>query len=106
MFVKHNDEGYRTLMEGIRMKTLAYGATTHMARFQLDKGTLMPLHAHPNEQTGILLSGHLIFNIDGETFETVPGDSWSIPPDVEHGVEVLEDSVIIEVFSPVREAYL
>jgi len=30
----------------------------------------------------------------------------SIPGGVEHGAEVLEDSVAVEVFSPVREDYL
>ncbi len=35
-----------------------------------------------------------------------PGDSWSIPGDVEHGTEIKEDSVAIEVFSPVREDYI
>ncbi len=35
-----------------------------------------------------------------------PGGSWVIPGDVEHGVEVMEDALVIEVFSPVREDYL
>ena len=36
----------------------------------------------------------------------MPGDSWCIGGDVEHGAEILEDSVAVEVFSPVREDYL
>ena len=35
-----------------------------------------------------------------------PGDSWCIPGNVEHRAEVAQDSVAIEVFSPVREDYL
>ena len=35
-----------------------------------------------------------------------PGDSWCIPGHVEHRAEIIEDSVAIEVFSPVREDYL
>ncbi|MBW1749401.1 MAG: cupin domain-containing protein, partial [Deltaproteobacteria bacterium] len=35
-----------------------------------------------------------------------PGDSWCIHGDIEHGAEALEDSVLVEVFSPVREDYL
>jgi len=34
------------------------------------------------------------------------GDSWCLPGNMEHGVEVMEDSVVIEVFSPVRKEYL
>jgi len=39
-------------------------------------------------------------------FEVAPGDSWCIPGNVEHGAEILMDSVAVEVFSPVREEYL
>ena len=44
--------------------------------------------------------------IGPDTFECAPGDTWCIPGDVEHGVQVLADSVVVEVFSPVREDYL
>jgi quercetin dioxygenase-like cupin family protein len=46
------------------------------------------------------------FTIAGETSVVGPGDSWCIPGGVEHAVEALEDSEVIEVFSPLREAYL
>ena len=38
--------------------------------------------------------------------EAKPGDSWSIPGGTQHGAAILQDSVAIEVFSPVREDYL
>jgi quercetin dioxygenase-like cupin family protein len=38
--------------------------------------------------------------------EGLPGDSWNIPMNVTHGAKVLEDSMAIEVFSPLREDYL
>jgi len=44
--------------------------------------------------------------MEGKTFDAEPGDSWSIPGDVPHSANVIEDSVIVEVFSPVREEYL
>ncbi len=48
----------------------------------------------------------ITMNIEGEQHLFLPGNSWSIPGDVEHGAEILEDSVVVEVFSPVREDYL
>jgi hypothetical protein len=33
---------------------------------------------------------------------TKAGDGWNIPGNVEHGVEVLENAVVIEVFSQAR----
>jgi len=59
-----------------------------------------------HEQTGTLISGRLRFNVDGEIFDAELGDSWCLPGGVEHAAEALEDSVVIEVFSPVREDYL
>jgi len=35
-----------------------------------------------------------------------PGDTWCIPSDMEHSADVGENSVVVEVFSPVRKDYL
>jgi quercetin dioxygenase-like cupin family protein len=106
MFKKHDATGYKELVPGIRMKTLNYGDRTLMAKFLLEEGSRIPDHAHPHEQAGYLVTGKLRFRIDGEYHDAEPGDSWCIAGDVVHSVRVLAPSVIVEVFSPVREEYL
>ena len=106
MFTKKTDNGYRTARPGVNFKTLAFGDRTHLTEFHLAGGTIIPEHAHPHEQTGYLVSGRLTFTIAGEVFDAEPGDGWSIPGGVGHRVVVLEDAVVVEVFSPVREDYL
>lgn len=106
MVGKHDLDGYKPALPGIRRKTLCHGARTLMTEFLLEQGRVLPLHAHPHEQTGYLVQGHLCLTIGGELHEVRPGDSWCIPASVEHGAQILEDSVAIEVFSPVREDYL
>ncbi len=106
MFQKHSEKGYAVAIEGIKMKTLVYGEQTLMVEFLLEKGSDLPLHAHPHEQTGYLVKGHLRLSIGAEKKDVLPGDSWCIPGGVEHGAEVMADSAAIEVFSPVREDYL
>ena len=106
MFTKKSDTDYRELVDGVEMKTLAHGEKTLLAKFHLKEGAAIPLHAHIYEQTGFMVSGKMRFNIGAEQFECEPGDTWCIPMDVLHGVEVLEYSVVVEVFSPVREDYL
>ncbi len=106
LFNKKSDTGYRTALTGVIFKTLAFGKSTHLTEFHLAKGSIIPAHRHPHEQTGYLVSGRLTFDIAGEVFEAGPGDGWSIPGGVDHGVKVHEDSVVVEVFSPVREDYL
>jgi quercetin dioxygenase-like cupin family protein len=106
MFSRHTEGGYKTLLEGIEMKTLVYGDQTPMSEFYLNKGFTLPMHRHPHEQTGYLVKGHLRFNVAGEIIEARPGDSWCIAGDVIHGAEILEDTIAVEVFSPLREDYL
>ncbi len=106
MFYKKSDEGYKEALEGIQLKTLVYGEKTLMSEFRLGKGKTLPMHSHPHEQTGYMISGRINLIVGDEKFEVGPGDGWCIQGDVEHGAETLDDSVIVEVFSPVREDYL
>jgi len=106
MFKKHSDDGFLSPVAGIEMKTLVYGEKSLLSRFHLKKGSSLPNHSHPHEQTGFMVTGKMTLYIDQKGFLVEPGDSWSIPGNVEHRAEVMEDSVAIEVFSPVREEYL
>jgi len=106
MFVKKNSYTWRPLIEGVEMRPLAFEQKTNLCEFKLKKGYRLPAHSHPYEQTGTLLSGKLHFRIDSNWYLTNPGDSWSIPENTEHEVEIIEDSLVIEVFSPVRPDYL
>ncbi len=106
MFLKKSDTGYRPAAEKIEIRTLAHGEKTLMAEFRMKKGALLPHHSHPHEQTGYLVSGGLELTVDSQKFTVSPGDSWSIPSNAGHSAVILEDSVAIEVFSPVREDYL
>ena len=106
MFYKAGEDGYRDMTDGIRLKTLVYGDKTLLSEFRLEKSSVLPMHSHPHEQTGYLVSGRLRLFLGDQTYEAEPGDSWSIPGDLEHGGEALLDAVAVEVFSPVREDYL
>jgi quercetin dioxygenase-like cupin family protein len=106
MFTKSDDGGYLEALDGVRRKTVAHGEKTLLTEFKLAKGAVVPPHQHPQEQTGYLVSGRLNFTIGDETMVAEAGDSWNIPGNVEHGAEALEDSVVVEVFSPIREDYL
>lgn len=103
---KFSNEGYLDVVDGVKRKTLVYGEKTLLTEFRLQKGKLLPMHKHPHEQTGYLVSGHIVLIIDGDRHDMIPGDSWVIPGDFEHGAEILEDSIAVEVFAPVREDYI
>ncbi len=106
MFYKSDVAGYVPALEGITRKTLVHGDRTLLTEFRLEAGSVLPRHSHPHEQAGYLVSGRMRLSVGDEQFDATPGDGWCIPGGVEHGAEVLEDSVAVEVFSPVREDYL
>jgi len=106
MFRTKGSGQYRQLLDGVQLKTLVHGQSMLMGQFKLEQGAMVPPHDHMHEQIGILISGRLRFQVAEETFDAEAGDSWCIPGDVEHSAEALEDSVAVEIFSPVREDYL
>ena len=106
MFYNHTQSGYTQAIPGIEQKTLVYGKKTLMVEFLLKKGSQLPQHSHPHEQTGYLVKGRIRLVVGSEEKEMMPGDSWCIPGGVEHGAKIIEDSIALEVFSPVREDYL
>ena len=106
MFLKKSASGYKTAVEKIEMKTLAYGEKTLMSEFRLQQGASLPRHSHPHEQTGYLVSGRMELTIGPESHLVEPGDSWCIAGNLEHNGLALEDSIAIEVFSPLRDDYL
>jgi quercetin dioxygenase-like cupin family protein len=80
-----------------------HGERMTVARIFLEKGVLVPSHAHENEQISMVAQGKLRFHIDGEEEVVEAGSVVVIPPGAPHFVQALEDSVAIDLFSPVRE---
>lgn len=106
MHYKPDPSNYKELVPGVFMKPLAYGEKSMLCEFHINQGAVIPAHRHPHEQTGYLVRGRLrFFGDEGETV-VEPGCSWSFKAGVSHGAEALGDSIVIEVFSPVREDYL
>ena len=107
MFTKKSEnDNFKVALEGVSFRTPVWGDKTSLSEFLLQKDCIVPNHAHPHEQTGYIVSGKMLFYIDNEEFLAEPGDSWNIPANVEHGVKVLEDAVVIEIFSPRRQEYI
>ena len=105
MINKNNIGELKKIQDGIEFKTLVFGNNTHMIKAVLKKGTILE-HSHPQEQTGYLLKGSFQLTFDNNSNIIMPGDSWNIPGNIKHRAEILEDSTLVEIFSPIREDYL
>ena len=82
------------------------GEAITVGRFELKKGGVVPPHAHVNEQVSIVLSGSLRFRVDGVETVVRGGELMQIPSHALHDVEATEDTVVIDVFSPIRQDWI
>jgi quercetin dioxygenase-like cupin family protein len=106
MVLKKREDGWKKMIEGVERQNLTHGDKIHLLKFRLHKDAVIPIHDHPHEQTGYLLQGKMVMIIEGEECLLESGDSWSLRGGVPHGVKVLEECLVLEVFSPLREEYL
>jgi len=106
MFRRSEEASPVEMLEGITRRTLTHGERMLLVEFTIRAGAVFPEHQHPYEQTGYLCKGSGRLWIAGEAFDLAPGASWNIPADAPHKAEFSEDSVALDIFSPVRRDYL
>jgi len=80
-----------------------------LARVTLAKGAVVPKHQHVHEQFAVVLEGALLFKLGEDERETIrvsAGQVLHLPSNVWHAADVLEATVVLDVFSPPREDWL
>lgn len=82
------------------------GQNVMLARVLLKKGCIVPEHSHPNEQITFIAEGALKFWIDGKIIVVNAGEVLTIPPNMPHKAEALEDTVDFDVFNPPRADWM
>ena len=82
------------------------GTKEMLVRWEFDKGAVAARHSHPHEQIVVMVQGRLMLLVGHEERTIGPGDIVVIPPNVPHEAEALEDTVVIDIFSPPREDFL
>ncbi|RCW76736.1 cupin domain-containing protein [Saliterribacillus persicus] len=92
--------------EGVKRKIHSPGEKVMMMEVVFEKGAKGSKHAHPHEQLTYCLKGKLRFEIAGEEVVLAEGESVHIPSNKEHGVTALEESKLLDVFTPLREDLL
>ncbi len=77
-----------------------------IARLEIAKGGAVPEHSHVNEQVANVERGALQFSIGGQEVILRGGQSLAIPSNVPQAVVALEDTTVVDVFSPRREDWI
>jgi quercetin dioxygenase-like cupin family protein len=94
------------IQEGIRRKILGFDDNLMMTLMEFKKNSKGSVHTHPNRQITFIVYGSFEIQIESENKLLNKGDSFFIPPSVQHGVTALEDALLVEVFSPSREDFI
>jgi quercetin dioxygenase-like cupin family protein len=104
--VLHADGKQSDPESGLKRRVLAYNDKLFVAEHVMVQGWVGKVHSHPHDQAVYIVKGHLQIVCQGTTFEIRTGDTFVVRGGVEHGASALEDSVVVDVFTPCREDYL
>src|SRR5882672_4715901 len=85
------------------------GRRAMLSHVILRRGCRVPTHAHENEQFACVLSGRVRFGIGAEgtaarrEMTLTAGQVLHLPSNVAHSAEALEETLILDIFSPPSE---
>jgi quercetin dioxygenase-like cupin family protein len=99
------DDSMSTPEPGLQRQVMSYSPSMMLVRHRMKKGWVGARHSHPHEQMVYIVSGRLTFQHPGGILEASAGDSFLVPGNVEHQASALEDSEVLDVFTPYREDY-
>ena len=107
MYTENKDVAAKDLGGGVNRKILSYSENLMTVELHFQKGSVGARHSHPHEQIGYIVSGRLIYQEEGcEDKELQTGDTYYVKPDAPHGIEVLEDTVLLDIFTPMRKDFI
>lgn len=104
-FLSPTDVDPVEMAAGVLRHTMGTTDEAMLCKFEAKAGAAVPEHSHHNDQVGYVISGKLEMTVGEVTRIVEAGTSYAIPGGVVHSAKILEDSVLIDVFSPPRNDY-
>jgi quercetin dioxygenase-like cupin family protein len=93
-------EGKPTFGGDMMVKPLMKGDEMTFLEIHYAPGVGAPLHTHTHESIAYVVKGKVKSTVDGDEFIMGPGDVCRHPIGVLHGLEAIEESVVVEIKSP------
>jgi quercetin dioxygenase-like cupin family protein len=97
---------YFNTIEGVEIedpiltKIIWPGPRGTLVEHWMKKGQVIPFHRHHSEFLNLLVKGQVKVTLAGKQYTAGQYDSWTAVPGVDHSIEALEDSMIMEFFYP------
>ena len=105
-FIKDEESDWEVVGEGIKRKIMGFDDKIMMVNVLFEKGSIGTLHEHYHSQVTNVAKGTFEVTINNVTKVMKQGDCFYIPPHIIHGVVCLEEGLLIDVFSPIREDFM
>jgi quercetin dioxygenase-like cupin family protein len=105
-WVSHDQTVPQSGGTGVTRRVLAYTDGLMCVENVFEKGAIGPLHSHPHTQITYVVKGEFSFTIDGETHTVRAGDTLLKEDGVVHGCTCLEEGILLDIFTPMREDFL
>ena len=91
---------------GLTRKIMAYNDKLFLVEHGMEKGWVGSVHSHPHDQVVYVVRGHLRITCEQTSFDARTGDSFLVRGGVMHGASAVEESVVVDIFTPCREDYI
>src|SRR5579862_7750120 len=106
VFVSAEEARESSPEKGLTRKIMAYNEKLFLVEHRMEKGWVGTVHSHPHEQVVYVIRGHLRITCGQTTFDARTGDSFLVRGGVKHGASAVEESVVVDIFTPWREDYV
>src|SRR5713101_8425795 len=100
------DEVRTEVMNAKIWRKVISGERAMVAQVFLAKVAVVPTHQHESEQLTYIMEGALKFELEGREVIVRKGDVLHIPSNVPHRAVALEDTLDLDIFSPIRTDWL
>ncbi|WP_233566553.1 cupin domain-containing protein [Cohnella endophytica] len=94
------------MSELVKRKVLPPGKQLMSMLVEFEQGGIGPEHAHPHEQLSYIVTGKIQLTLNEQVLVAVTGDQIWVPSNTPHSIIALEDSLLLETFTPLREDLL
>src|SRR5215475_3409522 len=89
-------------MSDVISRKLVTGEKAMVAQVFLKKDAVVPQNHHESEHITYILEGALKFELEGKEVVVRKGEVLHIPSNVPHRAVALEDTIDLDIFSPIR----
>jgi quercetin dioxygenase-like cupin family protein len=100
------DEMDKEILSDTIARKIVTGDKAMVAQVFLKKDAVVPEHHHESEQITYILEGALKFQLEGREIVVGKGQVLRIPSNVPHSAVALEDTLDLDIFSPIRQDWL